>query len=754
LNDYSYQPVGASVALQSWIMRDKSELKQISAVNLKVDERVAVVNPGHPEPTGPPLHVKAVNLRMPGEVEGRDQWWAVFVSGMDGVSMWPESRWAVDGYYNPDGEQAALSGKSYTKHGGFTSTEQCFNFDNKFFGIEDAEAKLMMVPHRWVPEVGYACMAQAGHTKTTLQGSAIGTWVGDVGPDWGSMTSEWAGYHPEATGTQLATYTHPVIAASLLAYTFDFKGPISSYDTACSSSLVALNAAHKFMFAQDPPGQDHSQALVMGVNTLMGPQAFINCCAGGMLTHVGRCFSFNRAADGYQRGEGCGAVFLDSQITEEEKQNSVANICGSATNQDGRSASITAPNGPAQTALIKKSMDFAGLDVNLVSMAECHGTGTALGDPIEVGAMQAVMRKRDIPLITVTTKSHIGHLEAAAGITGTIKCIMMIRASCGPPNCHLNYLNTNIGVEGYPVLFDTELTDTGYSSGYCGVSSFGFGGTNSRCDVYSECRTGPRLKTHVPLPPPSFPRHVFDQDDQINFVGTTTAWSTAEPMDTDEPGVRVYFMTLGQTCVESFRLMLGNDDQRLFYPGTHKANDTAQVLGPDSLCQDRYWTIDGRADNRPAGTVYQVTFEWTDGVKRVYWMPTDEPIEIVREIADHQYFCRGTFNEWNMQPMKPVRGMTNTVEITFAMGAHEEEEFQFIRDKDMHQVFYPGPGEVSMDRSVCGPDEMGHDKLGAKFVVHGKQFESFTVQFTLKDGKFTVMAESPLGVTTWSDELE
>merc|ERR1712178_12186 len=293
--------------------------------------------------------------------------------------------------------------------------------------------------------------------------------------------------------------------------------------------------------------------------------------------------------------------------------------------------------------------------------------GTALGDPIEVGALQVVMKKREIPIIKVSTKSHIGHLEAGAGIAGLTKCIMMIRAASGTPNCHFNIINPNLMTEGYPVFFNTELSDSGFSSGYCGVSSFGFGGTNSRCDVYAEATLGARKKIHLPLPPPSFPRHIFDAEDEICVVGTTGAWTTVEAMTpSEELGTLTYLLTLGETRVESFRLMLGSDRTRLIYPGVHKADPSAQVLGPDHLCDNRYWTIDGREEGVAAGTVYQITFQWAGGAKRVWWNPVAASEEPLKENIDHQQ-------------MKPTPGTNNTVELTFPIGPRNMEEFQFVR---------------------------------------------------------------------------
>jgi hypothetical protein len=394
-------------------------------------------------------------------------------------------------------------------------------------------------------------------------------------------------------------------------------------------------------------------------------------------------------------------------------------------------------------------MTFAGINVNLVTMAECHGTGTALGDPIEVGALQAVMKKREIPMIKVSTKSHIGHLEACAGIAGLTKCIQMIRASCGPPNCHFNIINAHLVVDGYPVFFDTEIVDTGYSSGYCGVSSFGFGGTNSRCDVFSEAARGSRKKVHIPLPPPSFPRHIFDMDDEITFSGTSSAWAIKEAMQpSEEPGVLTHFLTLGTTRVENFRLSLGSDDSRLIYPATHKADASAQVMGPDAECNDRYWTIDGREDGMLSGTVYQITFQWTGGVKRVWWIPVGVSKEKIKENVEHQYYCMGSFNLWNMQLMSATPGTTDTVELSFPVGPHLCEEFQFVRDKDLMQVFYPDKGN-----EVCGPSQQRTDSLGKKFKVRGQQFDIVKVQLTLKDGAFSATARSPTGgTTTWGSE--
>merc|ERR1712125_120173 len=155
-----------------------------------------------------------------------------------------------------------------------------------------------------------------------------------------------------------------------------------------------------------------------------------------MLTHRGRCFTFNDSADGFARGEGCGAVQLKVCEDSIAAMGRFAMLIGSAINQDGRSASMTAPHGPSQQDVIRASMREAGLDASMVTIAECHGTGTALGDPIEIGSLRGTMAKGRgaEALLCTSAKSNIGHLEAGAGMAGVIKCVSMLRSSCGSPN--------------------------------------------------------------------------------------------------------------------------------------------------------------------------------------------------------------------------------------------------------------------------------------------------------------------------------
>ena len=246
------------------------------------------------------------------------------------------------------------------------------------------------------------------------------------------------------------------------------------------------------------------------------------------------------------------------QGDKQDEEDRVCALIGTATNQDGRSASLTAPNGPAQQQVIKKSMRFAGINPNTVSIAECHGTGTALGDPIEVGALMAVMHERKVPIFKTSAKSNIAHLEAGAGIAGLTKCIMMINMGTAPPNCHFNIINPHLTIEGYPVYFDTEDIDIGLSSLYCGVSSFGFGGTNSRADVFGYATKGHKAAVKANLPPPSVPR-ALHMGQTLYISGSWDDFTSYKPMEGGRYGTYITTITVGEACCEEFQLSCSKD---------------------------------------------------------------------------------------------------------------------------------------------------------------------------------------------------
>eukprot|EP00929_Paragymnodinium_shiwhaense_P000210 TRINITY_DN100456_c0_g1_i1.p1 TRINITY_DN100456_c0_g1~~TRINITY_DN100456_c0_g1_i1.p1 ORF type:complete len:868 (+),score=164.76 TRINITY_DN100456_c0_g1_i1:99-2702(+) len=467
------------VTLQAWVLDIPPEIKE--------REQAARVLDGPPEPVGARVNIMGVQTRYPGKGSSMEAFWNLCVAGGDGMIEVPILRWDIDVYYRPE----HTIGFSMTKHGAMVSQDEIELFDNNFFGIEADEAAVMAPYHRVVMEVGYQAMHNAGHQKDKMEGWRCGVFVGDSGSDWDALCND--------MGPNRFYGRSNAIACSRLSHSLGLTGPVTTAETACSSSLVALGIAHLAMRRKQPEqiaaslSTELDHALIVGVNTLIGPGSYIALSGPGMLTTRGRCFTFNDSADGFARGEGCGAIQLKMCEDSVAAMHRVAMLIGSAVNQDGRSASMTAPHGPSQQDVIKASMREAGLVPSMITIAECHGTGTALGDPIEIGALRNVMRTgRSAPILKTSTKSNIGHMEAAAGMGGLIKCIEMLRHSAGAPNIHLRSLNPHLDVTGYACHFETELMDLGTNSSLSGVSSFGFGGTNARADLWGHAQLGHR----------------------------------------------------------------------------------------------------------------------------------------------------------------------------------------------------------------------------------------------------------------------
>lgn len=487
--NYCYRPIGKNLALQAWVLDVPRVLKE-------KEEALRIID-GPEEPHGRRNNIMSVQTRLPGSGFEQQAYWNMLTAGTDGQIHVPIDRWDTDIYYRAE----HTLGFSMSCHGSFVSRAEIEQFDNQFFGIDATEAATMAPYMRVIMEVGYECLWRAGHRKEDMKSWKCGVFVGDSGSDWDMI-------RPTPSNQQQHIKVMPLmaagrersIAANRLSFYLGLTGPTNSTDTACSSSLVACGIAQMTMrfknSDQTTPNiaSELHHGLVIGTNSQIGPFSYISLSGPGMLTHKGRCFTFDHSADGFARGEGFGAVKLKVCETSADAVDRMAILIGCAVNQDGRSASMTAPHGPSQQDVIRASMREAGISPNLLTIAECHGTGTSLGDPIEIGALRGVLRAdRATPILKTSSKSNLGHLEAAAGIAGLIKCVMMLNYSCGCPNVHLGELNPHLDVGGYPVYFETEVTDFGSNSGLTGVSSFGFGGTNARADVWGNATKGPRM---------------------------------------------------------------------------------------------------------------------------------------------------------------------------------------------------------------------------------------------------------------------
>jgi acyl transferase domain-containing protein len=449
-----------------------------------------------------PIAVVGLGCRIPGGVRDAESFWALLREGVDAISEVPADRWDLEAYYDPDPDAV---GKMYTRHGGFL--EGIDRFDARFFGIAPREASRMDPQQRMLLEVTWEALEHAGIAVDRLSGSSTGVFVGLCNNDYSylHMLSE-AGSRPDtysATGSALS------IASGRISYLLGLQGPCMTVDTACSASLLTVHLA-----CQSLRQRECDLALAGGVNAILLPEGTVSGCQLRALAPDGKCKTFDAAANGYVRSEGCGVVVLkrlsDALADEDDI---LAIIRGSAVNQDGRSGGLTAPNGPAQEEVIRKALGRAGIEPRLVGYVEAHGTGTPLGDPIEVRALGAVLgagRSKEQPLYVGSVKTNVGHLEGAAGITGLLKVALMLKHGEIPPHLHLTKLNPYISWDELPLSIPTKRTPWVPIDGrrIAGVSSFGLSGTN----VHVVLEEAPTRK-----PAPAQAGVLADSSDEASF---------------------------------------------------------------------------------------------------------------------------------------------------------------------------------------------------------------------------------------------
>lgn len=478
----SVDAVGLSGDLEEWLGRelaptllyDYPSIESLSKYLVAGPTALEVQSYRRPEATAEPIAIIGMSCRFPGGANTPEAFWQLLRGGRDAISEIPVERWNIDAYYDPD---PSAPGKMYTRYGGFL--QDISKFDAQFFGISPREALRMDPQQRLLVEVAWEALEHAGQAVEGLAGSSTGVFIG--------MMSN-AEYSQLQVKHDDFTYNDPYfgvggsssIASGRLSYLFDLQGPTMTVDTACSSSLVSVHLACLSLRSNEC-----NLALVGGVNTITLPESVVNACKMGMLASDGRCKTFDAAADGFALGEGCGVVVLkrlSDAIADQDKI--LATIRGTAVNQDGRSNGMTAPNKLAQQAVIAKALANAGIEPHRVSYVEAHGSGTALGDPIEVEALVAALgkgRSQDQRLMIGAVKTNIGHLAAAAGIAGLIKTVLALQHKEIPPHLHLKDLNPHVTWERMPIAIPTRPISWPSQDGVriAGVSSFGWSGTNA-----------------------------------------------------------------------------------------------------------------------------------------------------------------------------------------------------------------------------------------------------------------------------------
>jgi len=477
--------------------------------------------------TGPPppasdegVWIEHTATRMAGNWDDSPMYHAGLTGGCDcGVEM-PFSRFDYQPYYT-DTPETLQPWQMSTKHMGFV--EGLERFDNKYFNIPAAEAASTDTMHRHTLETAAMALAKKGITKkvSDREPRHAGFSIGLDKDDWVQIPDLCPAANQGGQNVQ-------AILANRVSYTFNLKGASFTGDTACSSSLTVAYLGRVKL--QDRDINKLEFHLAMGLHQCLVVGYFIGNSQGHMTSVIGRCSTFNASADGYMRGDGCSGMIMTWGNKSADME---CMFRGCQIGQNGRSATMTAPNGLAQEDVIMKTCREAVINVGASQSWSCHGTGTSLGDPIEVGAIRKISNKNDRvdPLIVNTNKTNTGHLEGGAAMTSLIAAVFQVTSSKGSAVIHLNQLNPHLENENFASYFASEISPTNTLQSHKHISSFGFGGTNAHAIYWAE------NKYQIPDPSLLFRKKLSAMKPaEVRAVGSDPSdWDTDLPDDV-KPG--------------------------------------------------------------------------------------------------------------------------------------------------------------------------------------------------------------------------
>ena len=435
----------------------------------RADDRVA----GAAKERDDRIAIVGMSGRYPG-AGNLQQFWCNLRAGKSSVTQIPAERWDVNAYYDP---VPGTPGKSYCKWLG--ALEGAEEFDPLFFQISPSEAQMMDPQHRLFMQESYRAFEDAGYSNTALSNTKCGVYLGIMSSEYAFLLAKADPLQVETTGNSFA------IGAARIAYHLNLKGPAIPIDTACSSSLVAIHLACQALL-----NHEIDMGLAGGVSLYLLPESYVGMCRAGMLSPEGQCKTFDNSANGFVPGEGVGAVVLKRLSDAERDGDSIYGvIIGSGINQDGKTNGITAPSMNSQIELEREIYRKHRIDPASISYVETHGTGTKLGDPIELEALATVFkehteRRQFCGLGAV--KTNIGHTSGAAGVAGLHKVLLCLRNKQLVPNLNITQENALFDFAHSPFYVSTSVRDWNAAPGEkrrAAVSAFGFSGTNAHLVV-------------------------------------------------------------------------------------------------------------------------------------------------------------------------------------------------------------------------------------------------------------------------------
>ncbi|WP_152378747.1 SDR family NAD(P)-dependent oxidoreductase [Paenibacillus brasilensis] len=668
------------------------------------------------------IAIIGVSGRYPG-ARTVQEFWEVLRDGKDCITEIPKDRWDHRLFFDEDKNKP---GKTYSKWGGFI--EDVDKFDPLFFNISPRDAEMMDPQERLFLECVYESLEDAGYTREALHAAADSGLKGNVGVYVGAMYEEYQLYGVQETlqGRPIALSGNISSIANRISYFFNFQGPSMAVDTMCSSSLTAIHLA-----CQSLQTGGCELAIAGGVNVSIHPNKYLALAQGKFASSKGRCESFGQGGDGYVPGEGVGAVILRPLSKAIEAGDHIYGVIkGTAINHGGKTNGYTVPNPNAQAAVVNQAYKKAGIDPSTISYIEAHGTGTSLGDPIEISGLSKAFREYtdNTQFCAIgSLKSNIGHCESAAGIAGITKVLLQLKFQKLAPSLHSKTLNPNIDFIHTPFVVQQELADWEHPvingkeiPRRAGISSFGAGGANAHIIVeeYIEQNRQETLITQ----PVIIVLSAKNEEQLTKRVQQLLAVIGEQQFTNDDLTSIAYTLQVGREAMEErmaviagsvhelqskLRAFIENQNEvEAVYKGQIKRNKAAlSIFAADEELQEAMdkWVQRKKYERIAELWVNGVDFDWNKlyaavRPKRIslptypfarerYWMPTVKPVPggiqdpVASEAAPSAYTENMVLvKDWSPQSAEPHRDASEGIIIVAGTSATEELAFTLFKD--------------------------------------------------------------------------
>uniref|UniRef100_A0A0B7KB42 Uncharacterized protein n=1 Tax=Bionectria ochroleuca TaxID=29856 RepID=A0A0B7KB42_BIOOC len=520
--------------------------------------------------------IVGIGCRLPGGIRSPSDLWDLLAAKKTTQGRVPAGRFNIAGYYHPDGKRAGVMDAD----GGYFLDEDVRQFDNSVFGINNLEATYMDPQQRKLLEVTYECLESAGLSMEDVSGTDTAVYIGNFTVDYQTMQTR----DPDYLHRYSATGSGTAIMANRISHVFNLTGPSFTLDTACSSSIYGLHNAVMAL-----KNGDCSAAIVAGANLITSIEQHLGTMKGGVLSPTSTCHTFDASADGYGRGEAVNAVLIKPLSRAiRDGDNIRAIIRGTAINANGRTNGITQPSARFQEAVIRKAYANAGLNMADTDYVECHGTGTAVGDPVEVeGIGRCFSPRYGPPLMIGAIKTNVGHSEAASGLSAVIKAVLAFEKGQIPPTYGITKLNPKLQLDKCNLQVVDELSEWPRELRRASINSFGYGGANAHVileDPKSFLKDNSHIESFGEFDTATEERNSQQSDDVYLFpISARSKWSLEKRIEQ----VKDYVNSVSTTNeLSSIAFTLGEHrahlSHRAFIIANHgRAEDAVMASGKD-----------------------------------------------------------------------------------------------------------------------------------------------------------------------------